>query len=193
LLKVGENLLDKKYELLKAFPTNLEDDVMVVLHKINQTTKLDFSYCFEIDFCGSLLFIPERIYFNEPSSSQLNSLTEQQQVIFACLFTRHHNGFIREENLRKIIHRSNDYIWIIPYLIRITGEYVIEILQVIKSNLDKVNKGIIKDFIVENPKFYNTIESRVVSYWDCYYRNEYPNKEEYVGFEIIQYFRSLFK
>lgn len=166
---------------------------MVVLRKINQTYNLDFSYCFEVDFCGILLNIPERIYYNEPSSSQLISLTEQQQIIFACLFTRHHNGFIIEKNLRKIIHRSNDYNWIIPYLIRITGEYVIEILKVIKSNLDKVNKEIIKDFIVDNIKFYYTIESRVVSYWDCYYRNKYPNKEDYVGFEIIQYFRSLFK
>ncbi|WP_066074668.1 hypothetical protein [Neobacillus soli] len=184
---------DKKYELLKAFPTNIQNDVMVVLGKINQTTELDFSHCFEVNYCGSVLNIPERIYYNEPSSSQLNSFTEQQQVIIACLFTRNHNGFIREVNLRKIIHRSNNYNWIIPYLLRLTGEYVIEILQVIKSNLDKVNKGIIKDFIVDNPRFYNTIESRVISYWDCYYRNKYPNKEDYVGFEIIQYFRSLLK
>lgn len=190
---MGENLADRKYKLLKAFPTNLEDEVMVVLRKIKQTNTLDFSYCFEVNFCGNLLIIPERIYYNEPSSSQINSLTEQQQVILACLFTRHHNGFVREENLRKIIHLSNDYIWIIPYLIRLTGEYVIEILQVIKSNLDKVNKGKIKDFIIDNPKFYNTIESRVVSYWDFYYRNLYPNIEDYIGYEILQYFLSLFK
>ncbi|MBT2657969.1 hypothetical protein J7E81_22480 [Bacillus sp. ISL-18] len=184
---------DRKYELLNAFPTNLEDDVMVVLRQIKQTNTLDFSCCFEVNICGNLLIIPERIYYNEPSSSQLNSLSEQQQVILACLFTRHHNGFVREENLRKIIHLSNHYIWIIPNLIRLTGEYVIEILQVIKSNLDKVNKGILKDFIVDNPKFYKTTESRVVSYWDCYYRKLYPNKEDYIGYEIIQYFRSLFK
>jgi hypothetical protein len=190
---VGENLSNKKYELIKAFPTNLEDDVKVVLSNISQSNGLDFSHCYEVDFHGSVLIIPERIYYDVLPSSQLNSLTEHQHVIFACLFTRHHNGFIREENLRKIIHRSNDYNWIIPYLIRLTGEYVIEILQVIKSNLDKVNQEIIKDFIADNPKFYNTIESRVVSYWDCYYRRKYPNKEDYVGFEIIQYFRSLLK
>lgn len=193
MLKVGEILSDRKYELLNAFPTNLEDDVMVVLRQIKQTTTLDFSYCFEVNICENLLIIPERIYYNELSSTQLNSFTVQQQVILACLFTRHHNGFVREENLRKIIHLSNHYIWIIPYLIRLTGEYVIEILQVIKSNLDKVNKVKIKEFIVDNPKFFNTIESRVLSYWDCYYRNLYPNKEDYIGYEIIQYFRSLFK
>ncbi|KKI91044.1 hypothetical protein WQ54_17075 [Bacillus sp. SA1-12] len=158
---------------------------------MNQINKLDFSHCFEVDFCRSLLSIPERIYFNVPSTSQIISLTEQQQVILAVLFTRHHNGLIREENLSKIIQRSNEYHWIIPYIIRIMGEYVIEILQVIKSNLDKVNKKKIKEFIIDNPIFYHKIESRVVSYWNCYYRNEYPKKEEYVGIEILNYFRSL--
>lgn len=126
---------DKKHELIKAFPPELEDDVIEVLSKIKQTDKLDFSRCFEVDFSGNKLNIPERIYYNDPSLSQLNSLTERQQVILYCLFTRHHNGFIREENLKLIIHQCNEYNWIIPYLIRITGEYVIEILQVIMSLL----------------------------------------------------------
>ena len=75
-----------------------------------------------------------------------------------------------------------------PYLIRLTGEYVIEILQVIKDNLGNIDKGITKDFIAENARFYNTIKSRVVSYWDCYYRIKHPTKTNYVGFEIIEYF-----
>lgn len=183
---------ERKYELLKAFPTNLEDDVLLVLGQIKPTNTLEFSYCFEVNIRGKLLIIPERIYYNELSQSQVYSLTEQQQIILACLFTRHHNGFVREENLRKIIHLSKQYTWIIPYLIRLTGEYVIEILQVIKSNLEEINKEEIIEFIVDNPKFYNTIESRVLSYWNCYYRNKYPSKEDYIGYKIIQYFRSLF-
>lgn len=187
---MGDSMSDIKYELLKAFPVNLEDDVNAVLNTINQTDMLDFSCYFEVVFYESKLDIPERIYYNKPSLLQFNSLTERQQVILNCLFTRHHDGFIREESLRNIIHRCNDYNWIIPYLFRITGEYVIEILQVIKANLDKVDIGLIKNFIAENPKFYHTIESRVVSYWDCYYRHKYPNKEVYVGIEIIDYFNS---
>ncbi len=183
-------MLDRKYDLLKAFPVKLKEDVTVVLNMINQSDKLDFSDSFEVDFSGSTLNIPERIYYNEPSLSQYNSLSDKQKVILNCLFTRHHDGYIRELNLKPIIHNCNDYNWIIPYLIRITGDYVIEILQVIKANLDKVDKGIIKDFIAENPIFYNTTESQVVSYWDCYYRNKYPNKEDYVGYEIIKYFNS---
>jgi hypothetical protein len=183
-------MLDRKYQLLKAFPKELEDDLIKVLSIINQTSKLDFSHSFEVIFYGNKLSIPERIYYNEPSVTEFNSLTKKQQIIVNCLYTRHHNGFVREENLKKIIRLCNEHNWIIPYLIRITGEYVMEILQDIKANLEMIDKGLIKDFIAKNPTFYNTTVSRVVSYWNCYYRNKYPNKEDYVGFEIIKYFNS---
>lgn len=181
---------DKKYELLKAFPTELEEDVIKVLSVINQTNKLDFFRWFKVNCRGRELNIPERIYYIEPSSTQYNSLTDRQKVVLNCLFTRHHSGFIREDNLKKIIHKANDYYWIIPYLIRLTGEYVIEILQVIKDNLYRIEKRIIIDFISENIIFYNTIKSRIISYWDCYYRSKYPVKKDYVGFEIIEYFNT---
>ncbi|WP_256376299.1 hypothetical protein [Solibacillus sp. R5-41] len=35
-----------------------------------------------------------------------------------------------------------------------------------------------------------TIENRVVSYWDCYYRSKHPSKTDFVGFEMIEYFSS---
>ncbi len=183
-------MFDRKLNLLRAFPVKFREDVMVVLEMINHPDKLDFSECFEVNFSGEKLNIPERIYYEEHTLSQYNSLSEKQQVILNCLFTRHHNGYVREQHLKPIIDKCNEYNWIIPYLMRLTGEYVIEILQVIKANLDKVEKGIIKDFIEENPIFYNTIESRVISYWNCYYRYKYPNKEDYVGCEIIKYFNS---
>lgn len=177
-------------ELLKAFPTELEGDVIRVLSIINESNKLGLSGCFEVRFRGNMLIIPERIYCNEPFLTQYNSLTKRQQIVLSCLYTRHHDGFIREENLKKIIHHCNDYSWILPYLLRLTGEYVIEILQVIKDHLHNINKHIAKDFIAENARFYNTIESRVVSYWDCYYRSKYPNQKDYVGFDIIKFFNA---
>lgn len=190
-IKVGEYMLGKKYELVEAFPPELEEDAMSVLRMITQTNRLDVSSCFEVDVKGSRLMIPERIYNNELSLSNYQSLTDRQQLVVDCLFTRHHDGFIREKHLKKIIHQCSDYNgWILPYIIRLTGEYVIEILQVIKENVGHIDKGIIKDFITENPRFYHTIESRVESYWNCYYRREYPAKTDYVGFEIIEYFGS---
>ncbi|QOV11857.1 hypothetical protein [Viridibacillus arvi] len=183
-------MLFKTNKLLKAFPTELKEDVSRVLSMIKQSNKLDFSSRFEVNFSGSKLIIPERIYMNEPSLLQYNTLTDRQQVVLNCLFTRHHDGFIREEHLKKIINQCNDYNWIIPYIIQLTGEYVIEILQVINDNLDSIDKSIIKEFIAENATFYNTIESRVISYWNCNYRSKYPAITDYVGYEIIEYFNA---
>lgn len=183
-------MTDEKYELLKAFPPYLENDVKAVLSTITQAGKLNFSHRFKVEFYGDTLWIPERIYYNEPTLAQFMTLTDRQQIILNCLFTRHHNGFIREEKLRASIHLCNEHNWIIPYLIRLAGEYVIEILQVIKDDLGKIDKAKIKEFIAGNLEFYNTIESRVVSYWDCFYRLKYPRIEDYVGFQILAYFNS---
>lgn len=183
-------MIDKKYELFKAFPAELEEDVSKVLSVLEANNKLRFSHCFKVNFRGSKLFIPERIYYNEPYLSSYSLLTDRQQAILNCLFTRHENGFIRENHVRKMMDQTSPYNWIVPYLIRLTGEYVIEILEVIKNNFNNLEKTEIKSFIAENNKFYNTIESRVVSYWDCYYRSKYPEKRDYVGFEIIHYFNS---
>jgi hypothetical protein len=184
-------MADKKYELTKAFPPEIEDEVIKVLNIIYPKNKLDFSHCFEVNFSGNKLIIPERIYYDEPLLSATNPLTDLQQIILNCLFTRHHDGFIREKNLRNVIHRSKEYNWVIPYFIRLAGEYVIEILQAIEDNMDEFEKRTMKGFIIDNPKFFHLIESQMVSYWDCYYRNKYPNKEDYVGFVIIKYFHSL--
>ncbi|MFJ7637914.1 MULTISPECIES: hypothetical protein [unclassified Peribacillus] len=190
-IKVGEYMVGRKYELAKAFPSELEEDVLRVLSMMTQTNKIDVSSCFEVHFKGSRLRIPERMYNNEFSLSHYQSLTDRQQLVVDCLFTRHHDGFIREKYLKKIIHQCSDVNgWILPYIIRLTGEYVIEILHVIKENVGHIDKDTIKEFITENPRFYQTIKSRVVSYWDCYYRREYPAKTDYVGFEIIEYFGS---
>ncbi|MBM7602568.1 hypothetical protein JOC75_000538 [Metabacillus crassostreae] len=184
-------MAERKYELIKAFPREMKNDVMTVVDRMFKASDLDFSDCFKVDFCENQLLIPERIYYHEPSKIQFNSLTKRQQVIAGCLFTRHHNGFVREYNLKRIIPQSNEYHFIIPYLIRLVGEYVFEILQEIKVNLNTINKSKIKEFISDNPQFYNTTVSQVISYWNCYYRSEFPNIKSYVGYEIIDYFNSI--
>lgn len=183
-------MTDNKNELTKTFPANLQNDVMAVLNTITKKENLISPNYFEIQFYGEALYIPHRIYYNEPTLSKYNSLTERQQLLIDCLYTRHDNGFVREEKLKDIINSCGEHSWIIPYLILLTSDYVIEILQVIKDNLDKIDKSKIKDFTADNPGLYNGIESRVESYWNCYYRLKYPNKDDYVGFQILAYFNS---
>ena len=183
-------MINNKHELIKAFPANLQSDVLVVINTITKKENLISPNYSEVQFYGVLLHIPHRIYYNEPTLPQYKSLTEKQQLLINCLYTRHDNGFIREEKLKSIINSCSKHSWIIPYLILLTGDYVIEILEVIKDNLDVIDKAEVKDFIANNPVLYNSLESHVVSYWNCYYRLEYPNKDDYAGFQILAYFNS---
>lgn len=111
-------------------------------------------------------------------------LTDTQKNIISCFYTRHCDGFIREQNLKRIIHVEHE--WAAPYVIQLIGEYVIEILQFIFENLSENNISIYKKFINENPGYYKLTRQRVISYWDCYYRWRYKYQKDYVGFKILE-------
>ncbi|MGE6515999.1 hypothetical protein [Lysinibacillus sphaericus] len=183
-------MTNKKMALVKAFPPDIKEDVLEAISIIRQTDKLDFLNIFEVYVNKNSMKIPERIYFNEPTLSDYNSLSARSQIIIDCLFTRHHDGFIRQRKVEKVIKYCAQYNWIIPFVIRLTGEYVIEILQTIKANLAVMDKVSIKQFINDNEVFYHRIEQRVISYWNCYHRREYPNENDYSGFEILKFYNT---
>jgi hypothetical protein len=78
----------------------------------------------------------------------------------------------------------------IPYILQLAGEYVVEIISEIYNNIEKIDGVLLREFIQDNREFVNLTESRITSYWNEYYRCEY-SKEEYVGFKLIDYIRSL--
>jgi hypothetical protein len=110
--------------------------------------------------------------------------------------TRYHDGFVRQKHLERIIGSEN--IWIPPFVIQLVGEYVIEILQVVDHNLSNLNVSIYEQFIWWNPEFMALTERRVASYWNEYYRRPASGRmayerEEYVGFRLLKFFKSLGK
>ncbi len=138
-----------------------------------------------------VLKIPCRLYFNEPDPEKERLLTDLQKSILNCIYLRHHNGFIRQRRLEKLIGKT-DY-FITPFTFQLLGEYVIEILEVlqdhIKANLDNYIK-----FIGENQKYWTQTECRMISYWNEYYSRpmypaylppKYATRKEYIGQQII--------
>lgn len=113
--------------------------------------------------------------------------------------TRHGNGFIRQRYLEKIIRSGNA--WIPPFVLRLTGGYVIEILDVIDSNLIHLDRALYGHFVWWNPEFIALTEKRVMSYWNEYHRplrntvltSDHPKfeREDYVGFRLMRFFKSL--
>jgi hypothetical protein len=101
--------------------------------------------------------------------------------------TRHNEGFVRERHLKKIIGANQE--WVPPFVVQLVGEYVIEILDVIWNNIHNLDAQLYKDFLADNPTLLARTKQRVVSYWDCYHRDQ--TRDNYVGFRITEFFDSL--
>lgn len=145
-----------------------------LIHTTNQKVVLD----------NEVLTIPCRIYFNEPNSLIEKLLSENQKIILNCIYLRHHNGFIRQKRL-ELLKDKNHY-WVTPFIFQLLGEYVVEIIITLENNLNDTTLENFKQFIIENPIYWQQTKSRVVSYWNEYYRHsKNPILKNYIGQEIV--------
>lgn len=134
---------------------------------------------------GVVTFFIYRIYFHEPNSEIENELTETQKQILNCIYTRHHNGYIREKRLRNL--SGFDYEWILPYKLQLLGEYVIDILFDLDKHITDENIHQYKQLTLNNRKYWEQTKSRMVSYWNEYYRYpEYKKLKDYIGYKIMK-------
>ena len=162
-----------------CFPLKLKEDVQVIIDKLKVKDGDIQEKVYNVKINNMLLTIPERIYFGEPASGNLTSI---QKTILDCIFTRHEDGFIRQKHLRNL-QFCTEY-WIMPFCFRLLGEYIQDILFDIKNQIENNIENYL-DFISENSVFYNRTKSQMISYWNCYYRQEYPDPNLYIGFLIF--------
>ncbi|AWH74790.1 hypothetical protein DCS32_11665 [Dokdonia sp. Dokd-P16] len=187
---------DYKKRLLKAFPKKLENDVKEVLEIIpfdnneikrhdgtrNRAINLIHESELDIKLENETLTIPYRLYFNEPTPGLENTLTEKQKDILNCIFLRHHNGYLREKRLNLLSDSSEK--WIIPFIVQLIGEYIYELLPIIDKKVNKNTLSFYAEFIDVNQKYWQQTESRMISYWNEYYRYKFPILKDYLGFKI---------
>lgn len=183
-------------KILAAFPFALENDVrkvIAILPASNRITSASgetyvvnahiSTNQYSVIFENEKLHIPYRIYFNEPDPKKEMRLTNVQQMILNCLYLRHHDGYVRQRRLENLVDSTASFI--IPFSIQLLGEYVIEILQVLDKHVNEKTHNDYKTFVKTNSRYWQKTESRVVSYWNAYYRKKFPKLKEYVGVEII--------
>ena len=128
---------------------------------------------------GESLVIPKRVGKYNPKS-----LTSREELMLYCLYLSHHNGYFREQYLQEVLQSKEDFV--LPYVALLLGDYVHEILEVLAKNLPKEMKGRLKSFLAENPQLKRRIESRIVSYWDCYYKGACPDLKQYIGYQLFK-------
>lgn len=195
----------KEETILNAFPAALRKDVEKVIEIIPVEQKVlhadgnFYQMSSLIDSNEQIIFldkellrIPNRIYINEPNQDNEKLLTTLQKTILNCIYLRHENGFVRQRRL-ELLHGKTDY-FVVAFIFQLLGEYVIEILEVIDKLIDEKNIGLYARFIDENPKLWQKTESRVISYWNAYYRRpqypeylppKYASRNEYIGQKIV--------
>ena len=172
--------------LISAFPVNLAHYASSLASLLDPPSGLQNSKPFTVLCDGETLEIPQRIYQPVISESQFASLPPFERSIAACWFTRHHDGYVRERFLRTL--PAFDSSWVIAYVTTLCGEYVKELLHYIWEHRTLFDAAVLGCWLRDNPEFYFRIRSRIVSYWDCYYRSDYPHFESYVGSQLLTFF-----
>jgi hypothetical protein len=117
--------------LATAFPAELRKHALAALEAFPEP-ELPPSRKFSVRLGSQTVDIPYRIY-NSPGLIVTHRLTDLEMNLADCLLTRHHNGFVRQQHLGRIIHLRHS--WIPPFVLQLLGEYVVEIIEVINDNL----------------------------------------------------------
>ncbi len=125
---------DANLDLVSAFPAELRDDALKVVSALPKPPHTAHSFSVEIG--EDTVMISYRIY-HDPAQIDSSSLSRTQCELLGCLLTRHHSGFVRAENLTKILGTNHE--WVPPFILQLVGEYVVEIICSIRDGLDRLN------------------------------------------------------
>jgi outer membrane protein assembly factor BamB len=176
-------------DLRSAFPASLAPHVVRVAARLGPAEAIRPIGGTRAFVEGESLTIPGRIYFDPGSVTGTQEMTDVERIIMMCLFTRHHDGHVREKYLRLILDRHEP--WVAPFVIQLVGEYVVEISEVVRSRFDALDQATYGSFVESNPEFIELTRQRAISYWSAYYRRRYPGRVGYPSFEVLDRLHTL--
>ncbi|MBA4052983.1 MAG: hypothetical protein C0472_14130 [Erythrobacter sp.] len=143
---------------------------------------------FTVRVGGETVWIPERLYFPQGYQSSI-SPDDPAWLAEQCLQTRSLDGYQRQRATRHVLQSLEP--WSAPFVVALIGSYVIEILNDINELLTEDDCAVLRAFQAENPHFWVLTKSRVVSYWNVYYRGFHVGRRkkfsesDYVGRRLI--------
>ena len=144
---------------------------------------------FDVHVDGETLTIPRRVYY-QPALLRLAMLAPGDAGLVAlCLGTRHHDGFVREACLARLLEVRRN--WIVPFVVQLVGEYIPQIVRRIEDALPGLDHAAYGRFLVENPRFFARTERRVISYGYTYLAAGYPDLRDHPGTRTIAAFRRM--
>lgn len=198
MLRENSMIFKEKIKLVQniifsAFPTFLHDDVDIVISTIEKTLFLDkeaLTYnSFQADNKSPFIVsdnekvqVPYRLLIDEVP--EIKSLSLVQKMILHCIYSRSTNGYVRENHINAILQEDLPN-WAMPFILKISDEYVVEILELTYNSLKEKDNSKIQDFCQINKSYLKYAYARMISYWNCYYRKEYKNLNKYIGKKLF--------
>jgi len=144
---------------------------------------------FDVYVDGETLTIPRRVYY-QPALLRLAAWAPGDAGLVAlCLGTRHHDGFLREACLSRLLEVRRN--WIVPFVVQLVGEYVPQIVRRIEDALPGLDHAAYGRFLRENPQFFARTERRVISYGYTYLAAGYPDLRDHPGTRTIAAFKRM--
>jgi hypothetical protein len=184
--------MDKEATFANGFPDSLRDEYTNVISVItegvdNLTYKIVDGYNSEHEIYvlsdGTQIKFPYRIYLQQDDVAY-SKLNYDERLIYNCIFTRSDNGHIREENIRILLAKDIPE-WCFPYIVRLSSDYVLEIVSEVYKGLKQHDNRLLQEFCRNNPGIMQTAYRRMYSYWNEYYRRDFPKINTYIGWRLF--------
>jgi hypothetical protein len=135
---------------------------------------------------GEQLSAPYRVYYAPANlRSMISRSSGDTRLLALCFGSRHWDGHVREECLRQLLVPT-DRPWVVPFVVQLIGEYVIEIVEAIAATISSETAARFCEFARENPGFMATTRRRATSYWACYYRQRFPALRSYPAYVALE-------
>ena len=172
-------------QLAKAFPLQLASDVKVVcnaLLHLDEKRGYEFYYDHTSTWLlptGERVTVPYRLYIRD-ELKPLTRLTGEQQIIYHCICSRSYDGYVRQKHIQALLAADLPE-WALPYVIKVCDEYVVEILQLVYTSLARRDCTAYKRICALNLDYVKLGHSRMISYWNEYYRWDYYRYRDYIG------------
>jgi hypothetical protein len=169
--------------LASAFPAALAEDVAVVAALMPPRRSSMSSSSWSVAVSGESVAVLGRVYNDEPAQDAV--LSPRQRTILQCIYTRNHDGYVRQKYVQQVVGSTEP--WVVPFILEIAGEYLPQILDDINQGLPDLD--LYAQFIRANPAYFDRLQRRIVSYWTCFWRADYPTFATYPGGILIESLR----
>ena len=134
---------------------------------------------------GETVYFPYRIYYRDNELRYSQIADPNAKLVFDCIYTRSDDGFVREKHLKQILS-ANYPEWCMPYILRLASEYVCEIVAEIYESMKAQDNSAFQSFCNNNPVLLKRAYTRMVSYWNEFYRCDYYRFSNYVGTKLFR-------